>query len=471
MDQYYQGGSMMREKMQVSKRDFNMIILMVVGAFLGSMNQMILGPALPSIMADLQIDAASGQWLTTIFLLINGIMIPCTAYLMARFTTRDLYLMAMLLFGMGSLCAGFAKSFAILLTARILQALGFGILMPLLSATILMVVPISQRGKAMGLVGLVFSIAPAIGPSVGGLIVDSYGWNAVFLMFVPLIFLDIIISFFTMPKGGETTRIPLDKTSVLMSTLGFGGLLYGFSAVGSFGWGSPHVFIPLVLGAIMVYLFVKRQHQIDSPLLRFECLKNERFAIGLVIAMVVNAGLLFGGVLTPIYLQDIHGFSAFHSALIMLPVAIISAIMQPLIGNYYDEHGGRTLMLVGMGFVTLGTFLYVFFDVDSSVAFLVFAYSIRILGMNITSMPITTWSMADFTGESVPHANAVLNTMRQIAGSVGTAIFVSIYMLVQTSMAGSYISVSLTGIRITFAAATVLSAITLLITYKKVYDK
>ena len=183
----------MSEKMHISKRNLNMIILMVIGAFLGSMNQMILGPALPSIMADLQIDAASGQWLTTIFLLINGIMIPCTAYLMARFTTRDLYLLAMLIFGVGSLCAGFSHSFAMLLLARVLQALGFGILMPLLSATVLMVVPISQRGKAMGLVGLVFSIAPAIAPSAGGLIVDLYGWNAVFLVFAPLIFIDIIV--------------------------------------------------------------------------------------------------------------------------------------------------------------------------------------------------------------------------------------------------------------------------------------
>ena len=171
----------MAGKLDVSKRDMQIIILMLVGAFLGSMNQMILSPALPSIMADLHITAADGQWLTTIFLLINGIMIPCTAYLMARYSTRTLYLVAMLIFGIGTLCAGFARAFSMLLLARMLQALGFGILMPLLSATVLMVVPPSQRGKAMGMVGLVFSIAPAIGPSVGGFIVDAYGWNAVFL--------------------------------------------------------------------------------------------------------------------------------------------------------------------------------------------------------------------------------------------------------------------------------------------------
>ena len=460
----------MSEKMHISKRNLNMIILMVIGAFLGSMNQMILGPALPSIMADLQIDAASGQWLTTIFLLINGIMIPCTAYLMARFTTRDLYLLAMLIFGVGSLCAGFSHSFAMLLLARVLQALGFGILMPLLSATVLMVVPISQRGKAMGLVGLVFSIAPAVAPSAGGLIVDLYGWNAVFLVFAPLIFIDIIVCMFIMPKGGETTRIPLDKKSVLMSTVGFGGLLYGFSAVGSFGWTSAHVYIPLVVGAVVVYLFVKRQGQIESPLLRFDCMKNRRFATGLVLSMVVNAALLFGGVLTPIYLQDIHGFSAFQAALIMLPVTILAAILQPVIGNFYDKNGGRFLMLSGIFLITIGSFFYVFFDVNSPVWFLVIAYSLRMLGVNITIMPITNWCMTDFTGESVPHANAVLNTMRQIAGSVGTAIFVSVYMVVQTTMKGAYIDVSLSGIHTAFGASGVLAALLFVFAYKKVHD-
>ena len=163
---------------------------------------------------------------------------------------------------------------------------------------------------------------------------------------------------------------------MLMSTVGFGGLLYGFSAVGSFGWTSAHVYIPLVVGAVVVYLFVKRQGQIESPLLRFDCMKNRRFATGLVLSMVVNAALLFGGVLTPIYLQDIHGFSAFQAALIMLPVTILAAILQPVIGNFYDKNGGRFLMLSGIFLITIGSFFYVFFDVNSPVWFLVIAYSL-----------------------------------------------------------------------------------------------
>lgn len=462
----------MAKSIQISRRTFHMIALMLLGAFLGSLNQTILGPALPSMMVDLNIDAAQGQWLTTIFLLINGIMIPCTAFLMARFTPRNLYLMAMAIFASGTLCAGLAHSFMVLLGARVLQALGFGILMPLLSATVLMEVPLSQRGKAMGMVGLVFSVGPAIGPSVAGFIVDSYGWNTVFLGLAPLIILDWVVSFFVMPRGGETHRIPLDKPSVIMSTFGFGGLLYGFSSVGSHGWLSPHVVIPLVCGSIIVVFFVKRQNRIQEPLLRFNCMKNNRFFVGLVISMVVNASLLFGGVLTPIYLQDIHGYSAFVAALIMLPAAILGAVINPIIGNLYDRRGGRTLMLTGLALITLGSLMYVFFDKDSSMAFLVISYTVRIVGINVVIMPMNTWSMSDFYGGEVPHANAVMNTMRQIAGSVGTAIFVSLYTLVQTSSAQPFVDASLFGIRVSFFVSTLFcAAITVLAYFTVDYKK
>lgn len=461
----------MAQKVHISKQNSRMIVLMMMGAFLGSLNQLILGPALPSIMSDLHIDAAAGQWLTTIFLLINGIMIPCTAYLMARFTPRTLFLLAMTTFTAGTLCAGLAHSFFMLLVARVLQALGFGILMPLLSATVLMVVPMSKRGTAMGMVGLVFSVAPAIGPSVAGFIVDSYGWNAVFLALTPLIFLDLVLSFFMMPHEGETHKVELDKISVLYSTIGFGGLLYGFSAVGSYGWTSMHVLVPLVFGTVFVTLFVKRQGRLEEPLLRFDCMRNQHFVVGLIINMVINASLLFGGVLTPIYLQDIRGYSAFTAALIMLPAAILGGALSPIIGSLYDKRGARMLTLSGLVALTLGTLMYVFFDKDSALWFLVISYTVRIAAINVVTMPMNTWSMSDFRGAAVPHANAVLNTLRQIAGSVGTAIFVSLYMIVQTNIGGAAIDASLSGIRIAFLAAAILTAAITVLAYFNVEYK
>lgn len=450
-----------------------MIYLMLIGCFLGGINQTILSPALPSIMQDLHIDAADGQWLTTIFLLINGIMIPCSAYLMARFTTRQLYLLAMTIFGLGTLCAGLSHSFVLLLVARVLQALGFGILMPLLSATVLMVYPPSQRGKAMGMVGMVFSVAPAIGPSIAGFVVDNYGWNTVFLGLVPFIVLDIILCAVVMPHIGETGHVPLDKTSVLLSTLGFGGLLYGFSSVGSYGWLSAHVYVPLILGAVIIYIFVKRQSKLEEPLLRFDCFQSHNFTAGLIIGMIINAALLVGGILTPIYLQDVHGYSALVSALVMMPAALIAAAINPVVGSVFDRIGGRPVILFGLTMLTIGSFLYATFTEESGLLYIALVYTVRICGINLVMMPVNTWSMAAFRGESVPHANAVFNTLRQIAGSVGTAIFVSIYMMVQTMAAGGDAVTkadSLFGLRVSFAASAMFMLFALILAFFTVKD-
>lgn len=448
---------------EITKRQKTAIYLMIAGSFIGSINQTILSPALPSIMADLHIDASAGQWLTTIFLLVNGIMVPCTAYLMARFSTRQLYLSAMTLFAVGTLLCGISHSFALLLVARVLQAAGFGVLMPLLSGTVLMTYPPNQRGKAMGMIGLVFSIAPAIGPSVAGFVIDAWGWNAVFLMLVPLVVIDILVSAFVLPNTGESHRIELDKTSVLLSTIGFGGLLYAFSSVGSYGWTSAHVYIPLVIGVVVTWLFIKRQGTLNTPLLRFDVFKSQRFTYGLIISMFINAALLFGGVLTPIYLQDIHGYSVLMSALIMLPASLLAAGINPIVGMLYDKIGARMLTISGMTMLMIGSACYVFFHEDTAIWLLVVMYLIRIVGINLMMMPVNTWGMSDFTGEIVPHANAVFSTLRQIAGSVGTAIFVSIYSI--TAAASSN---SLSGIHYAFGASSVFLLVGVAIAFLKI---
>lgn len=448
---------------QVTKRQKTAIYLMIVGSFLGSINQTILSPALPSIMADLHIDASAGQWLTTIFLLVNGIMVPCTAYLMSRFSTRQLYLAAMTLFAVGTLVCGISHSFVLLLVARVLQAAGFGVLMPLLSGTVLMTYPPNQRGKAMGMIGLVFAIAPAIGPSLAGFIIDRYGWNSVFLMLVPLIVIDILVSAFVLPNTGESHRIDLDKISVVLSTIGFGGLLYAFSSVGSYGWTSWHVYGPLVIGVIVLYFFIKRQRSLETPLLRFDVFQSKRFTYGLIISMFINAALLFGTVLTPIYLQDIHGYSVLWSALIMLPASLLGASLNPLVGRLYDQIGARFLTITGMCMLMIGSGGYVFFQTETPTWILVVVYTFRIIGINLMMMPVNTWGMSDFTGEIVPHANAMFSTLRQIAGSVGTAIFVSIYSITAAASGNS-----LAGIHYAFGASVIFLLVGIVIAFRNI---
>lgn len=452
----------------LSKQARNTVGLMMLGAFIASLTQTALAPALPSIMRDLSIDAAMAQWLTTIFMLVNGIMIPCTAYLMARFKTRTLYLFSMSLFFVGTLMAGLAKTFFLLLVARVLQALCFGILMPLLSGTLLMLVPPEHRGKAMGMFGLIIGVAPAIGPSLAGFVIDAWGWQSFYLLLSPIVLLDILLSFFAMGHGGETKAIPLDFTSVVLSTVGFGGLLYGFSAAGSYGWLSAHTLVALVVGAWGTTVFMRRQKRLAVPLLRLEAFQNQNFTIGTIISMTMMASMIFGSVLTPIYLQDIHGYSAFGAALVMLPAAMLSIILNPVAGNLFDKYGGRKIILMGGVLIILGTVGFCLFDVDSPTWFLVLAYTVRLGGTHIAITPANTWSMLEFTGESIPHANALSNTFRQIASSVGTAVFVSIYMMASAAYGGDAKTAALFGFHVTFGVSLVMLFAVLLLGYFKI---
>lgn len=454
---------------EVSKRQRHVIHLMLIGGFLGSMNQTILGPVLPSIMADLHINAVSGQWLTTIFLLINGIMIPCTAYLSARFTTRQLFLSSMLLFAVGTALAGVSHEFFSLLLARSLQALGFGILMPLLASTILIVYPREHHGRAMGTLGLVMSVAPAIGPSLAGWIVDKYSWNTVFMALLPLIVLDILLSFFLMENIDEHKEVSLDIPSVILSTIGFGGLLYGFSVAGSEGWLSLHTVGSIFIGALVLYFFINRQKHIDTPLLNVSVFSDRQFTVGTIIGMLVNAALLFGGILTPIYLQEIHGFNAFVAALIMLPAALLSALANPIVGAIYDKYNARYVILIGLAFLTVGSFSYTTFQIDSSIPYLVFCYTLRIIGISITMMPVNTWSMRRLERAIIPHGTAASNTLRQVAGSVGTAFIISIYMMIQPfSSATDPTLISLFGIHVAFGVSGCMMVAAMLLALKEI---
>lgn len=447
---------------EITRREKTTIYLMTAGCFLGSINQTILGPAIPSMMSDLQINASAAQWLTTIFLLVNGIMIPCTPYLMARFRAKQLYIGAMSIFCLGTFCAGIGHSFVLLLVARILQALSFGVLMPLLSGSVLMMYPQTMRGKAMGTIGVVFSIAPAIGPSIAGFIIDLYNWNVVFLGLVPFIVVNILICMFVMPDIDETHSVELDRMSVVLSTIGFGSLLYGFSAVGSFGWQSMQVYGPLLIGGVVIYAFIKRQRRLSTPLLRFETMTNKKFVIGMILCMLINAALLFGSVLTPIYLQEIRGYSVFMSAMVMFPAAVLSALINPVVGMIFDKKGGRPVILWGLLLLLIGSASYLTFYEHTATWYILLMYSVRLFGINIVQMPVTTWSMSDFEGDIIPHANALFNTLRQIAGSVGTAVFVSVYTVVEQA------ANSLMGIHVAFGVSSLLMVAALIFAWVKV---
>ena len=441
--------------MGLSRKQIIMLAVLVFGTFVTVLNQTVVAPALPSVMAEMSVDASTAQWLTTGFTLVNAIMIPITAFLTDRFTTKRLFLVSMAIFTAGSALAGWGPSFAVLLLGRLVQAAGAGILMPLVMIVLMWTFPVDKRGTAMGLFGIVIAFGPAIGPTVAGVIIDRYTWHDMFYIITVLSAVVVLIGAFVLEKGGETNKdVSLDVPSVVLSSFGFGGLLYGLSTIGSYGLRADAIAGTLV-GVVALVFFFRRQLKMEHPMLQVRVLANRKFLIATIIGMLVQGALLAAGILVPIYLQSLMGYSATVSGLVLLPGAIIMGAMGPIAGRLFDKHGPRVLALVGMGVLTLTTFCFAFLGTETGLITLTVLYTVRLFSLSLVNMPITTWGMNALDNELVNHGTSVNNTFRQVAGSLGTAIIVSASTIATNASARvmTPTQASIFGIDVAFALA------------------
>ncbi|MET1249311.1 MDR family MFS transporter [Sporolactobacillus sp. STCC-11] len=406
-------------------RTFLMIILLT-GAFCTILNQTLLATALPDIMKDFDITAATGQWLTSGFLLMNGVMIPVTALLINKINSKALYISALTVFLLGTIAAAVAPNFSMLLTGRIIQAAGAGIMMPLMQTISLLIVPREKRGIVMGLGGLVVAFAPAIGPTLSGWIVDSYNWRVLFYMMIPIVALVIGLAFAAMKKVVPLTDPRIDYLSIVLSTIGFGGMLYGFSSVGNYGWSDGRVIWPLIVGCIFIVLFIWRQLAMKEPMLELRVFKSPVFTLSVVISSIVMMAMIGAELVLPLYIQNLRGESALHSGLMLLPGAIIMGLMSPITGLIFDRIGSRKLAITGIFLLTAGTLPFMFLTQHTSYASIIVLYAVRFLGISMVMMPVTTAGMNALPDSLMSHGTAVNNTIRTVAGSIGTAVLISI---------------------------------------------
>lgn len=224
---------------KASKHEMLIIAVVIAGAFLAILNQTVLAPALPKLMETFQVNAGTAQWVTSIYMLVNGIMVPISGYLIDRFPTRKLFFASMGVFIAGTAACAVAPSFETLIVGRVLQAAGAGVQLPLVAVVPMLIFPPEKRGRAMGMAGIVMSVAPAAGPVAAGMIIDALGWRAMFWSIAPLGLIVLVASFFLLGNVGELKKPRLDVPSVLFSTIAFGGMLYGFSSASTLGWTNP----------------------------------------------------------------------------------------------------------------------------------------------------------------------------------------------------------------------------------------
>lgn len=332
----------------------------------------------------------------------------------------------MTIFLIGTITCFVAPNFSTLLIGRLIQAAGVGISMPLLQNIMLSIFPPEKRGSAMGMAGIVIGLAPALGPTLSGWIIDHYTWRDLFGMVIPIVILVLVLAFFLMKSVIQLSNPSIDVLSAFLSTVGFGSLLYGFSSVGNDGWGSSKVISFLVIGVFVIGLFVWRQLHLEHPFLELRVFKSPTFTIAAILSGVVNMAMVGAEMVLPLYIQNIRGESAFHSGLMLLPGALIMGLMMPITGAIFDKHGAKRLAISGMLILTAATLPFAFLTQETPIVMIVILYAIRMFGISMVMMPVTTSGMNALPMNLISHGTAVNNTFRQVASSIGTAVLISI---------------------------------------------
>lgn len=405
-----------------------MVGVLLAGVLLAVLNQTLLSPALPAIMADLAVDATTVQWLTSGYSLVEAVIIPLAAYLIGRFTTRQLFISAIAIFGAGSLAATIAPNFGVLLLGRVLQAAGTGMAMPMVSTVILLVFPRESRGTAMGIIGLVVGFAPAVGPSLAGVLVDTVGWRALFAIVTALSAVVVALACFALRNYGDFARIGFDKLSVALSSVGLVCLLYGLSTFASSD-NLALVFGLMLVGLVLLGLFVRRQLHLETPMLKVSILKTRKYATAVVVIVIVQAALVGTGVITPLYIQNVRGFSATMSGVAMLPGAVLGAVLGLVGGRLFDRFGVRKVVVPGSLVAVLGGLGLTFLGMDTEFIVIVLSYTVLLMSLQFLMTPMNTWGVNSLDNAVIQHAQSLSNTMNQVAGSVGTAVLVSVSAL------------------------------------------
>ena len=426
------------------------IWLLLVAAFVAILNETTMAVAIPHLITDLGITAVQAQWLTTAFMLTMAVVIPVTGFLLQRFTTRQMFISAMSLFSLGTAVAIIAPGFELLVVARVIQASGTAIMMPLLMTTLMNVVPAAQRGRMMGRVTVVISLAPAIGPTMAGFILDTLSWRWIFAIVLPISLIALAIGAKWIRNLGETRYAKIDVPSVVLSAFGFGGLVFGLSQIGAAAHGagddaaasaaSMTLVVSLVVGVVALALFVWRQLRLqrgDNALLDLRVFLSANFTLS--VAQLAVMSMAFFGVITllPIYIQSVLGLSATESGLIVLPGALAMGFTGPLVGRIYDRWGTRVLLVPGAAVVIGVLWTFTTLTETTPVWFLVVTQTLLSLGLAMSFTPLFSASLGSLQPKFYSYGSAVVTTIQQVAGAAGIALLITVMSAVTASTAAT----------------------------------
>ena len=441
--------------------------LLLISAFVVILNETIMSVAIPHLMVELEFSASAAQWLTSAFMLTMAVVIPITGYLLQRLDTRPVFMLAMSLFSAGTLLSGTAPGFEILLVGRIVQACGTAIMMPLLMTTVMNLVPPQSRGRTMGNISIVISVAPALGPTIGGFILEHLEWRWMFWLVLPIALAALALGTAKIQNVTTPTKAPLDVLSVILSALGFGGLVFGLSSLGgeaSHGGGAGiPTWLPVVVGIVGLGLFITRQFALqkrDAALLDLRTFGTPLFTI-CVVMMAISMMAMFGSlILLPIYMQNVLMLDASQTGLLLLPGGLLMGLMAPFVGRLFDRYGPTVLLVPGTILVSGVLWTMTTLNQNTEVPFLLGLHVVLSLGLSLMFTPLFTSSLGSLTPKLYSHGSAVIGTVQQVAGAAGIALFVSLMTIRTTDLMAEGVEVvpaTSQGIQLAFLCGAIIS--------------
>ncbi|MGG1686029.1 MDR family MFS transporter [Pseudalkalibacillus sp. NRS-1564] len=404
------------------------MISLIIGAFFAILNETLLNIALTTLMEKFSVTPATVQWMATGFLLVMGILTPISALLLQSFTTRQMFIGTMTVFTIGTLICAIAPTFGVLLSGRLLQAVGTGLLIPIIFNTFLLIFPPERRGTVMGTVGLVIMFAPAIGPTLSGIIVDQLGWRYLFITVIPFALFSIAFGYKFLKNVGEVTKPKVDVLSILLSTIGFGGIVlaFSFAGEGEVGYLAPQVFYPLVIGVISLVIFVIRQLKLEEPMLDVRVFKYPMFTVAVLLFIIIIMAMFSSEIILPMYMQGPLALTPQTAGLILLPGALLNGLMSPVMGKLFDKFGPRKLIIPAT-FVLVGVmFTFSKLGINTSITLIVVTYILLMLSISAIMMPAQTNGLNGLPKKLYPHGTAIMNTLQPVSGAIGVSVFISI---------------------------------------------
>ncbi|WP_420810423.1 DHA2 family efflux MFS transporter permease subunit [Halobacillus ihumii] len=404
------------------------MISLIIGAFFAILNETLLNIALTTLMAEFGLSATTVQWMVTGFMLVMGILIPISALMLQSFTTRQMFMGTMTVFTIGTVICALAPTFPVLLAGRLIQAVGTGLLIPIIFNTFLLIFPPERRGGVMGMVGLVIMFAPAIGPTLSGIIVEHLGWRFLFITVIPFALFSMAFAYKFLKNVGEVTKPKVDILSILLSTLGFGGIVLGFSLAGEDGAGflDPVVLTLIIVAVAALILFTIRQLKIEEPLLDVRVFKYPMFTQAVLLFIIIIMAMFSSEIILPMFMQGPLALTAAAAGLVLLPGSLLNGLMSPVMGKLFDKYGPRKLMIPAAAILTATMFSLSQVGTNTPIYVIIISYMLLMLSVSAMMMPAQTNGLNQLPKQLYPHGTAIMNTLQPVSGAIGVSVFISI---------------------------------------------